>query len=173
MKNPTRSLGETSAPNNLVNLVCPHCPQAMVCSFLVINYECPPISISYSNHQLNNVWINEETPLKGENCGGLNFESCATAASIKALLPGLTPAGFYFLKGLELTSYEHEWLNSRGTAWKLTQKCRERMKPQMKKLARSTLVSKVFTILYQSELGQKVASELIIFTRNTLAGNSP
>lgn len=170
---PRHEKPKTPTPNNSVHLVCPRCPQAVVCSFLAINYECPPISIAYSNHQLNNVWINEETPLKGENCGGLNFESCATAASIKALLPGLTPAGFYFLKGLELTSYEHEWLNSRGMAWKLTQKWRERMKPQMKKLARSTLVSKVFTILYQSELGQKVASEFIIFTRNTLEGNSP
>lgn len=170
-KNPTLSLSETPAPNNPVNLVCPHCLQAVVCSFLVINYECPSIRICYSNHQLNNVWINEETPLRGENCGGLNFESCATAASIKALLSGLTPAGFYFLKGLELTSYEHEWLHSRGMAWKLARKCRERMKPQMKKLARSIWVSKVFTILYQSELGQKVTSELIIF-RNTLAVNS-
>ena len=167
----TLPLSKTPTPNKPVNLVCPHCPQATVCSFSAINYECPPIHICYSNHQLNNVWINEETPLKAENCGGLNFESCATAASIKALLSGLTPAGFYFLKGLELTSSEHEQLNSRGMAWKLAQKCRERMKSQMKKLASST-GAKVFTTLDQSELGQEVASELGIFSRTTLAGNS-
>lgn len=40
------------------------------------------------------------------------------------------------------------------------------------RLARSTGVSKVFAILYQSELGQKVAKEVIVFTRNALAVNS-
>lgn len=39
-------------------------------------------------------------------------------------------------------------------------------------LARSTGVSKVFAILYQSELGQKVTREAIVFTRNTWAVNS-
>lgn len=100
---------------------------------LVINYGCPPWHLLLKS-PVNNVWINEETALRGENCGGLNFEFSATAASIKAVLPGLTSAGFYFLRGLELASYEHEWLNSGGMAWKLAQKHGERTKYQMKNL---------------------------------------